>query len=76
MTMVAVDDWMMAVTRTPSRNALKGLFVTCSMAIFRVPDELSFSPSPIMRMPYRNMARPPNSEITLKIFIKTLQPTV
>ena len=76
MTMVAVEDWMMAVTRTPSRNALKGLLVTCSMTTFRVPEELSFRPSPIMRMPYRNMAKPPNSEITLKIFIKTLQPTV
>ena len=51
MTIVAVDDWMMAVTSTPRRKALNGLFVTCSMATFRVPEELSFKLSPIRRMP-------------------------
>ena len=60
MTIVAVEDWIMAVTARPSRKALTGLLVTLSIAFFKVPEELSFRPSPIRRMPYRNMARPPN----------------
>jgi hypothetical protein len=39
------------------------------MIRLRVPEELSFNPSPIRRMPYRNMDRPPKSINTLKIFI-------
>ena len=65
-TIVAVDDWMIAVTARPSRKALKTLFVTDSMICLSVPDELSLSPSPISRIPYRNMARPPASVNTLK----------
>ena len=65
-TMVAVLDCIMAVTASPSRNALMGLFVTLSIATFRVPEELSFRPSPISRMPYRNMASPPNRVSILK----------
>ena len=59
-TIVAVDDWMIAVTPRPKRKALIGLFVTDSIAFLSAPEELSLRPSPIRRMPYRNMARPPN----------------
>ena len=69
MTMVAVDDWMIAVTATPRRKALKELFVTRSIICLSVPEELSLSPSPIRRMPYRNMARPPSSVSALKKFM-------
>ena len=72
MTMVAVEDWMSAVTSTPSTNAFSGLFVTLLMAFFSVPEEFSFRESPIRRMPYRNIASPPRSEITLKTSIDTL----
>ena len=64
MTMVAVEDWISAVTSTPKRNALKALSVTLPMTFFRVPEEFSFRESPISRMPYRNMASPPSREIT------------
>ena len=60
MTMVAVEDWITAVITSPRKKALTGLLVTDSMASFRVPEELSFRPSPMRRIPYRNMARPPN----------------
>ena len=66
MTIVAVDDWMIAVTARPRRKALKTLFVTDSMICLSVPDELSLSPSPISRIPYRNKASPPASVNTLK----------
>ena len=51
MTIVAVEDWITAVMTRPSRNALKGVPVTRSMTFFSAPEELSFKPSPIMRMP-------------------------
>ena len=51
MTIVAVEDWITAVITSPRRNALTGLLVTCSRAIFKVPDELCFNPSPMRRMP-------------------------
>ena len=51
MTIVAVDDWMSAVTKMPRRKALTGLFVTFSMASLSAPEEFSFRESPIRRMP-------------------------
>ena len=51
MTIVAVEDWISAVTKMPRRKALKELFVTFSMAILSVPEEFSFRESPIRRMP-------------------------
>ena len=51
MTIMAVEDWMSAVTQMPSRKALKGVFVTFSMARRSAPEEFSFSESPIRRMP-------------------------
>ena len=68
-TIVAVEDWTTAVVTIPRRNALSGVPVTLSIAFFSVPEELAFSPSPIMRIPYRNIARPPKSVIALKIFM-------
>ena len=69
-TMVAVEDWISAVTAIPSRNALKALSVTFSMMLLKVFEEFSFSESPIRRMPYRNIARPPRSDRISKKFIK------
>ena len=51
MTMVAVEDWITAVIRSPRKNALTGVPVTFSMICLSMPEELSLSPSPIMRMP-------------------------
>ena len=57
-------------------QAFTGVPVTLSMICFSMPEELSFRPSPIMRMPYRNIARPPNSVIRLNMFIEPLLPEV
>ena len=51
MTMVAVEDWISAVTSSPRMKALIELLVTCSMAAFRAPEEFSFRESPIRRIP-------------------------
>ena len=58
--MVAVDDWISAVTPSPRKKAFRGLLVTLSITRFRAPEEPSLRPSPIRRMPYRNMASPPS----------------
>ena len=50
-TMVAVEDWMSAVTRMPRPSALSGLSVSFSMTFFSVPEEPSFRESPMRRMP-------------------------
>ena len=69
-TMVAVDDWISAVTAIPSTKALSALSVTFSMTLFSVSEEFSFRESPIRRMPYRNMARPPSRDRISKKFIR------
>ena len=51
MTMVAVLDWISAVTARPRMKARTGLPVSFSMASFSVPEELSFRLSPMRRMP-------------------------
>ena len=68
-TMVAVEDWISAVTAIPRINAFTGLSVTFSMTCFSVPEEFSFRESPIRRMPYRNIASPPSRDKTSKKFI-------
>ena len=73
-TIVAVDDWIRAVTSRPSMNAFTGLLVTCSIAIFSVPEEFSFRESPMSRMPYRNIASPPSNEITSNMLILSSNP--
>ena len=51
MTMVAVEDWISAVTARPRKKARTGPPVSFSIATFSVPEELSFRLSPIRRMP-------------------------
>ena len=68
-TMVAVDDWMTAVTITPRKKALTGLFVTFSITTFNVPEDPSFRLFPMSFIPYKNKASPPNSAITLNMFM-------
>ena len=64
-----MDDWIRAVTNKPSKKLLIGLFVIFSKILFNAPEELSLRLSPISRIPYRNMANPPNKESTLKMSI-------
>ena len=61
-TMVAVELWIMQVTSTPRIKPMTGLLVTLARAAFMAPPELLFSPSPIMRIPYRNIASPPKRD--------------
>ena len=64
-TMVAVEDWIMQVTSMPNRKPMAGRLVTLARAAFMAPPEELFRPSPIIRIPYRNMDRPPRRAITL-----------
>ena len=78
-TVVAEEDWMTAVTNAPSPTAFKRLEVNFSNNLSNRPPENfsnnlsnrppeSFSrPFPMVSIPYRNNARPPNNENTLKI---------
>ena len=50
-TIVAVELWMIAVTRRPSKNPVSGLFATFSMNFLSAPEEPCCRPSPISRMP-------------------------
>ena len=65
--MVAVEDWISPVTASPKRNALNGLSVAFPSSFFSVSDEDDFSPSPMIRIPYKNRDNPPKRVITLKI---------
>ena len=49
--MVAVEDWISAVTPRPRRKARTGPPVSFSMAIFSVPEEPCFRLSPMRRIP-------------------------
>ena len=53
----------------PVRSAEIGLFVIFSSAVFSVPEEFSFRESPIRRIPYRNIARPPSRDSTSNILM-------
>ena len=59
MTVVADEDWMMAVTPAPSITALKGWLVRCSRIGFSLEPARFSNDSPMMCIPKRNMARPP-----------------
>ena len=58
-TMVAVEDWITAVTPAPTKTALTGLLVSFSSIFSSLLPETLDRPSPIMCIPYRNRASPP-----------------
>ncbi len=62
MTVVAEDDWMIAVTPRPSRTAMKRFDVSFSKIFSSLPPESCLRPSPMTSIPYRNRARPPIKE--------------
>ena len=68
-TIVAVDDWITAVTRAPVSTPMKAFAVTFSSTRFRAVPDAFLSPSPMISIPYRNIARPPSRVITVKIVI-------
>ena len=68
-TIVAVDDWISAVTITPNKKDLIKLSVTFERIAFKVPVELSLKAPDIIRIPYRNKANPPNKVIMFNIDI-------
>ena len=57
--MVAVEDWITAVTPAPTKTALTGLLVSFSSMFSSLLPETLDKPSPIMCIPYRNRASPP-----------------
>ena len=68
-TVVADDDWMTAVTPAPRSTAPSLLLVRFSNTLSSLPPESFSNPSLSRCIPYRNSARPPKSEIRLKILI-------
>lgn len=57
-TVVADEDWIIAVTPAPSSTALILLLVRLSRMLSSLPPEARVNPSPITCMPYKNSARP------------------
>ena len=60
-TVVADDDCITAVTAAPSKNPLKVLLVIFSRVFSSLPPENFSRPSPIVFIPYKKSAKPPNS---------------
>ena len=58
MTVVADEDWMMAVTPRPKRKPLNLLEVRLPRMVLSLRPALFFSASPIRSIPKRNSARP------------------
>ena len=71
-TVVADDDWMTAVTATPSSTAIIRFDVSFSNICSSLPPDSFARPSPIASIPYRNMAKPPIIVRTLNMFILSL----
>ncbi len=61
MTVVAEEDWMIAVTPAPSSTPLMGVEVSLSKIRSNLPPETRSSPDPMTFIPYKKSARPPNS---------------
>ena len=59
MTVVAPELWMMAVIRAPTPTAMKRLLVSMPRKSFILLPADFCIPSAMMRMPYRNIPRPP-----------------
>ena len=70
-TMVAEEAWIMAVTSMPVSRPVKVFRVSFCSRTRSVSPELFLRPSPMTSMPKRNMARPPNMVMTLKISTHT-----
>ena len=68
-TVVALEDWITAVTPRPRKKPLSGLSVSLLRIFCSWPPACFSRALPMMSMPNRNRARPPRSEKTLKIVI-------
>ena len=68
-TVVAEEDWITAVTPAPKRTAIIRFDVSFSSRYSSLPPESLVSPSPMVLMPYKNMARPPTKDNTPKMSI-------
>ena len=58
-TVVAEDDWIIAVTPAPSNTAINLLEVSFSRIISSLPPDAFLRPSPNTSIPYKNRASPP-----------------
>ena len=64
-TVVALEDWITAVTSRPTSTAVNLLRVRASKRRFILLPAACSKPSPIVLMPKRNRPRPPSSENTV-----------
>ena len=69
MTVVADEDWIVAVTKAPSSNAFILFSVSFSKTFSSFPPESITRPSPMVFIPYKNRASPPIIVSTPKISI-------
>ena len=67
-TVVVAEEWMIAVTRAPSRIPLNTLLVRRSRIPSKRPLESCAKPSVMVDIPNRNSAIEPSMEITLVAF--------
>ena len=72
MTVVALDDWMTAVTSMPRKKPLSGLSVRRASNCCRRPPACFSSALPITSIPNKNSAKPPSRENTAKISMQIL----
>ena len=68
-TVVADDDWIIAVTPAPRRTAISLFLVSFSSILSSLPPESFSRPSPIRCIPYRNRASPPTIVRKLNMLI-------
>ena len=69
MTVVALEDWMTAVTTRPSRRPRTGDAVILLRMPCSLPPAICSRDLPMTSMPYKNKARPPSSVKTLNTLI-------
>ena len=70
MTVVAEEDWITAVTSSPSSTAMLFFLVSFSRIFSSLPPDSCTSPSPMVDIPNKNRARPPTRFRTPNISIK------
>ena len=70
MMLVAVEDWITAVTAAPSAMPLTGWLVRRYKTASSLPPATWFRPSPISMTPYRNSTRPQSRD---RIAVMTME---
>ncbi len=73
-TVVAPEDWIIAVTTRPAATLANRFTVNASRMRLILSPAAFCSPSPILNMPYRNKPTPPAAVSTISAFIRSPPP--